>query len=459
MKRSLWVLFIAAGFLPAAVAFGQAEKTLNKCQATAGKETRKYVDGYIKAVGGGCLDQISKAVIAGQNEVPAGAAADAAGKCQKAFNQLVNTTKPEKTLSEKLETKIGKACDPGLPDSKVEHTEADILGTGALAEQIEAGNLNSWCGNFGGDGSLGDLDEWVSCLTTAATCEARQALATQYPRMLEWLNAVKPAILGLDATCGATCGSCTDQAVIDACNGLVAVELAVDGSSNDNLPNLACGPGLTPGVDSILLKTGQTQCDQGGGTLGSCPGSPARQDAAVGAGLALSYTGNSNGTVTDNVTGLMWEKLDRSSSDYLHQYDMGWAWYDAFNHKIKLLNGDEAGCLGNGFPAACCSGTGTGSCSPFAGYTDWRMPNLRELQSIADYGRSNPAVNPVFHTGCTGGCTVLTCSCTFGGIHWSSTTRQGGATNAWDVSFSDGSTGTTGKSNSYYGVRAVRGGL
>ena len=32
----------------------------------------------------------------------------------------------------------------------------------------------------------------------------------------------------------------------------------------------------------------------------------------------------------------------------------------------------------------------------FAGHTDWRLPNVRELQSIVDYGRTRPAIDPVF---------------------------------------------------------------
>lgn len=51
-------------------------------------------------------------------------------------------------------------------------------------------------------------------------------------------------------------------------------------------------------------------CDQGSGALGACPGVPAGQDGWLQKGLARSYTDNGDGTITDNKTGLMWEKKD-----------------------------------------------------------------------------------------------------------------------------------------------------
>lgn len=51
----------------------------------------------------------------------------------------------------------------------------------------------------------------------------------------------------------------------------------------------------------------------------------------------------------------------------------------------------------------------------FAGHGDWRIPNVKELSTFLDYGRSFPAMDPAFNDTCNPGCTVLTCSCTKSG--------------------------------------------
>lgn len=77
---------------------------------------------------------------------------------------------------------------------------------------------------------------------------------------------------------------------------------------------------------------------------------------------APSYTDNGDGTVKDNVTGLLWQKTDddttRSRSDAI----------------------------------AYCGGLSLGS------YSDWRLPNSRELLYLVDYGKSgpNPMIDVVF---------------------------------------------------------------
>jgi len=79
------------------------------------------------------------------------------------------------------------------------------------------------------------------------------------------------------------------------------------------------------------------------------------------------------------------------------------------------------------------------------GHADWRLPNVNELLSIADYSRSNPAINnSVFAN-------------TSPNYYWSSTANVNSAGNAWLVSFYYGYSSYYHKTLDGY-VRCVRGG-
>ena len=208
---------------------------------------------------------------------------------------------------------------------------------------------------------------------------------------------------------------------------------------------LAGHVGSSPCPPSQLPATGQTTCWNASGTAVPCAGTG--QDGDIRAGRPLGYTDNGNGTITDNTTGLMWEK--KSSDGSLHDMSQTYTWESAFAFIAQLNAG-----------------------SGFAGHTDWRLPNAKELQSIVNFENFTPAVSPAFNTGCMAACTVLTCSCTawtlepgantpFG--YWSSTTVSRAHRLAWFVNFVDGNvvagdTGDHGFKDFTMGVRAVRGG-
>jgi hypothetical protein len=203
-----------------------------------------------------------------------------------------------------------------------------------------------------------------------------------------------------------------------------------------------------------LSRTGQTisyTAEKNDGIVGSVT---VQDDGAVTAGRALSFVDNGDGTITDLNTGLMWEKKDRAGglhfvANSYHWSGNGaqttiWDWLDAVN-----------------------SENGTG----FAGYDDWRIPNVRELASLIDYGRQeqpndppNPAIDALFDAGCSPAvfCTVATCSCTNRNTaHWSSTSVAGAPSAAWAVHFDLGRVTQTftAKDTELLVVRAVRGGL
>lgn len=124
------------------------------------------------------------------------------------------------------------------------------------------------------------------------------------------------------------------------------------------------------------------------------------------------FTNNLDGTVTDNLTGLIW--LQDASCDSFGFYGNGLVgpWENAVDAANMLMDG-ECG-LSDGSVAG-----------------DWRMPNIKELQSLIDYGNVGPAV-PTGHP--------------FADIqtigYWSSTTPPAGFTTvAWAVNFGSGSTG------------------
>jgi hypothetical protein len=153
---------------------------------------------------------------------------------------------------------------------------------------------------------------------------------------------------------------------------------------------------------------------QSGGVLGdSVIGSFDAVDSGLSNDVSAAtggYTDNGDGTVTDISTGLMWQKASSSIKE---------TWDDAL---------------------AYCEGLN------FGGNTDWRLPTIKELRSLADYSRYSPAINTTYFPD--------TLSSSF---YWSSTTYALYTNDAWGVYFADGDD-TNCIKHWYPHVRAVRGG-
>jgi arylsulfatase A-like enzyme len=74
---------------------------------------------------------------------------------------------------------------------------------------------------------------------------------------------------------------------------------------------------------------------------------------------AQAFTNNDNGTITDNVTGLMWQSVDNGES----------TWENAVANAASVTTG---------------------------GYNDWRLPTPHELFCLFNHQVSNPALNTAF---------------------------------------------------------------
>jgi hypothetical protein len=159
------------------------------------------------------------------------------------------------------------------------------------------------------------------------------------------------------------------------------------------------------------------------------------------AGIRRSYVDNGYGFVKDQRTGLYWEKKDDSGG--IHDKDDTYTWSTpsslvadgtAFSEFLAALN--------------------TVPC--FAGFCDWRLPTKFELETIEDVGRIDPAVKHAFSFVCTAGCVSTFCSCTASNQYWTASTYFSKPSDAWYLSFYDGTTGFLNKSAAFR-VRAVRG--
>jgi hypothetical protein len=114
-----------------------------------------------------------------------------------------------------------------------------------------------------------------------------------------------------------------------------------------------------------LPDTGQSKCYDDSVEI-TCPeaGEDFYGQDAQHTGNAPSYTDNGDGTITDNVTGLMWQKSPDTDED---------GDIDA-NDKLTY---DEA-----------LTGAGT---LGLGGYNDWRLPTIKELYSLIDFSGIDPS--------------------------------------------------------------------
>ena len=215
-----------------------------------------------------------------------------------------------------------------------------------------------------------------------------------------------------DDECVGSWGSCVHTNATEVCDN--AVDDDCDGFIDTADPDcpVATGPVPDTGITKCYNTTSEITCPS--------PGQPFYGQDAQYVTNPMSYGDNGNGTVTDNVTGLMWQKCSAglSGAGCSTGSAATYTWANAITYCENLV-------------------------LPEGGYTDWRLPNQYELQSIVDYGHYEPAIDTAAFPG------------TISQHYWSSSTYAGYPYTAWYVSYYTGYVYGHYKFLTYY-VRCVR---
>ncbi len=182
---------------------------------------------------------------------------------------------------------------------------------------------------------------------------------------------------------------------------------------------------------TYIPKTGQTLCYNTSATISCGATSFPGQDGDYQKGVAWPdprFITSTTGIVTDTLTGLIW--LEEANCSTINMN-----WTRALT-EVQELN--TAGTM-NGNNCGDTSNAGSHQ-------TDWRLPNVKEYESLIDFSQSSPSL-PTGHPFQN----VQTTS------YWSSTSFATNPTNAWYVNMNGGNVNYTFKSLSNR-VWAVRGG-
>jgi len=177
----------------------------------------------------------------------------------------------------------------------------------------------------------------------------------------------------------------------------------------------------TASADPILAATGQNTCYDASGNVISCAGTGQDGEYQLGDTASPRFTDNSDGTVTDNLTGLIWLKNANCSATLggvAKTTTLVWA--DALTWSNNMANGS--------------CGLSDGS---VAG--DWRLPNINELASLIDYQVGSAPRIPSGHP----------FSSVQSSLYWSSTSYRPRLSSAWVVNFTTGNTDSSGKTDFY----------
>ncbi len=432
----------------------KVSQNTQRCQSFTGKGATKYASRAAASLQG-CLEAVLKC----DEQQDAARALTCRRKLLRTGTGKCAVGKVDEDLSLiGAGSALGASTTPASKAALVREMNRYVgtLGTKCISTGAELGDPDTGLGFDPEPANAAELADAVNadpgglqCLVNGIVLQSHP-LADEIVAILEPLHetCIDGPTLGASCTADAQCGTggrcgrlarVFREGSIRACAGGATV-IAVCGNGAAEVPE-QCDDGNLVGGDGCsatctlepanqLVATGQTSCFDVAGSVIGCVGTG--QDGEIQAGASPAFLDNGNGTITDVRTGLVWEKL--ADDGTIHDRDNLFTWMNAFDNKVAALNA-----------------------SVFAGFSDWRVPNYKELVSLLDLERSSPSIAPVFDDSCTPGCTVLDCSCSALNGYWTSTTVVGTPAFGWTVEFFNGFVTANLKTGSTF-VRAVRGG-
>lgn len=219
-------------------------------------------------------------------------------------------------------------------------------------------------------------------------------------------------------------------------NAAVGDAVAADVRLGKTFSSEAAGTGVTGTADfttagacteAPVRATGQKGCYNGTAWVTPCSSpSPAGQDGALTPGVAWPaprFTDNTDGTVTDNLTGLIWLKnADCNGGRF--------SWSNAMNSAADL-------------------GAGTCGLSDGSVPGDWRLPTVDEMISLLDREYFSPSLSNAQGTGKWAEGDI------FSNVHsdygyWTSTGYAALAKYSWQVDLGYGTVSGQSYNNIYY---------
>jgi len=188
---------------------------------------------------------------------------------------------------------------------------------------------------------------------------------------------------------------------------------------------------LATGPPAPVGETGQVTCYDEAGTLIACPGTGQDGDRRPGVSWPVPrFTDNGDGTVTDNLTGLVWLK-------------------DASCYGVTFFAGALAWCSWLYDGCVGCGGTNN-DCGLSDGSVagDWRLPTVNEMLSLFDCEYINPALSNAAGTAQWSEGDPF--SGVESGYYWSSTSFRQSPYSAWSPNTYYGDSTPQGKTGYQY---------